>query len=404
MSAIGAPLLQTHSSPLLTFGVVAALLLTLTSIIYYLAALLAAIRFLRDQRPAGVGYEPPVTIVKPLHGVASTTFSALSSFCELEHPCVQIIFTVRTADDPAVPIVEQLCRDYPERDLALVISEERHGANNKVNNMAGALAHARYSILVFADSDIWVAPDYLHHILQPLRDPRVGLVTTMYRTRPGSWLAAFEALAISTEFFPSVLLARQLEDMAFAFGATIVIRRSVLESIGGLPLMSHYLADDFKIGQSTAQAGYAVVLSGHVVDHALGTGTFLELLRHQLRWARGNRYSRPWGTLGLIVTHGTLASGMLLLLSGGAAPALALLVIAWGLRYALGWVVGVRLLQDAPAVRWLWLAPLRDLVSALVWLLSWFGSEVTWGERRLRLSRGGRITECRSAGGACPRR
>jgi ceramide glucosyltransferase len=400
-------MLQPPSSPLVSFGLAAALLLTLTASAYYLAALVAAIRFMREPHHPGTGFEPPVTIVKPLHGVASTTFSALSSFCELDYPCAQIIFAVRTAADPAVAVVEQLHRHYPERDLSLVIREESHGADNdganeKVNNMAAALAHASHSILVFADSDIWVAPDYLQRVLQPLQDPRVGLVTTMYRSRPATWMAAFEALATSTEFFPSVLLARQLEGMAFAFGATVVIRREVLDSFGGLPLLSQYLADDFKIGQCTARSGSTVVLSEHVVDHALSTGSFQELLSHQLRWARGNRFSRPWGTLGLLFTHGTLASVVLLLLSGGASAALALLSIAWGLRYALGWVVGVRLLQDPAAARLLWLVPVRDLVSALVWLLSWFGSEVDWGERRLRLSRGGRITEARLRPGAGP--
>lgn len=273
------------------------------------------------------------------------------------------------------------------------MGEQTLGANNKVNNMANALPQAKYPIYVFADSDIWVQPDYLNRILQPLQDSRVGLVTTMYRTRPSGWLAAFEALGTSTEFFPSVLLARQLEGMAFAFGATVVIRHEVLDAFGGLPLISNFLADDYKIGECTAKAGFRVVLSDHVVDHGLNTPSFRALLLHQLRWARGNRYSRPWGTLGLLFTYGTIASVVFLLLSHGSSIALLLLLTTWGLRYALGWMVGVRLLHDEAATRLLWLAPLRDLVSFTIWVASWFGSDVEWSNRQLTLSGGGRITE-----------
>jgi ceramide glucosyltransferase len=329
----------------------------------------------------------------PLHGAEATTYAALASFCRQDYPAFQIVFSVRSATDPAVSVVEQLILNYPLLDLALVIGDHTWGANHKVNNMANALPRAKYPIIVFADSDIWVQPDYLTRVLQPLQEHRVGMVTTMYRTRPSGWMAAFEALATSTEFFPSVLLARQLEGMAFAFGATVVIRREVLDAFGGLPTIANYLADDFKIGECTAKAGFQVVLSEHVVDHGLTTRSFKGMLQHQLRWARGNRFSRPWGTLGLLFTYGTISSSGFFLLTHGYSIALRLLLITWGLRYVLGWIVGVHLLRDEPAIRLLWLAPLRDLVSFLIWLASWFGSEVHWNNRRLLLSNGGRIAE-----------
>jgi ceramide glucosyltransferase len=365
--------------------------LTVAGIFYYLAAAYAALRFAKHKVRTSIPFEPPVTIVKPLYGVEANTYEALESFCVQNYPCFQIIFSVRSAVDPAVALVHQLIHNHPLLDLSLVVSDHTWGANNKVNNMANALIGAKYPIYVFADSDVWVRPDYLTSILQPLQDARVGLVTTMYRTRPIGWIAAFEALATSTEFFPSVLLARQLEGMAFAFGATVAIRREVLDSFGGLPLISNYLADDFKIGECTAKAGYKVILSGYVVDHALTTRSLQSLVLHQLRWARGNRFSRPWGTFGLLFTYGSISSLVYLLLTHGSDLALLLFLVSWVLRYALGWAVGVRLLRDEPASRLLWLV--RDLVSFLIWSASWFGSEVEWNTRRFKLSRGGWISE-----------
>lgn len=390
-------LFLTLSSFLRLFGSAAALLITVTSIIYFMAAAFAAFRFSRHRRLPDEIFRPSVTIVKPLHGADVNTYADLDSFCRQDYPVFQIIFSVRSATDPVVSVVERLIQDHPRLDLTLVVDDRAWGANNKVNNMANALLQAKYPIYVFADSDVWVQPDYLNRILQPLHDPSVGMVTTMYRTRPSSSMAAFEALATSTEFFPSVLLARELEGMSFAFGATVVIRREVLDAFGGLPLVSHYLADDYKIGECTANSGFRVVLSDLVVDHALTTGSFSSLFAHQLRWARGNRFSRPWGAFGLLFTYGTISSFVLLLLSHGSSFALFLLLITWCLRYFLGWMVGVRLLRDEPAARLLWLAPLRDLVSFLVWLVSWFGSDVVWNNRQLLLSKGGRISESSSA-------
>jgi ceramide glucosyltransferase len=376
---------------LLSIGIVQ--LMTISAIFYYLAACYAAFRFSQKHNKPCAPIQIPVTIVKPLYGADSNTYGALASFCRQDYPCFQIIFSVRSTADPAVSVVEQLIHHYPQLDLCLVVSDHTWGANNKVNNMANALARAKYPIYVFADSDIWVHPDYLTRTLQPLQDSQVGLITTMYRTRPAGWMAAFEALATSTEFFPSVLLAREVEGMAFAFGATVVIRRDVLECFGGLSLISNYLADDFKIGQCTANAGFKVVLSDYVVEHSLTTGSFRTLILHQLRWARGNRFSRPWGTLGLLFSYGTISSLVFLLLTHGSCLAWLLFIVTWGLRYALGWMVGVRLLHDEPASRLLWLAPVRDLVSFIIWSASWFGSEVEWNNRRLALSNGGWITE-----------
>ncbi|KEF41838.1 MAG: hypothetical protein ER33_09315 [Cyanobium sp. CACIAM 14] len=369
------------------------LVVTVAGIFYYLAACYAVFRFKQESHGDHALIQPPVTIVKPLHGADSDTYGALESFCCQNYPCFQMIFSVRSPADPVVAVVEQLIHDYPHLDLCLVVSDHSWGANNKVNNMANALAHAKHPIYVFADSDIWVQPDDLVRILQPLANPHVGLITTMYRTRPKGWLAAFEALGTSTEFFPSVLLARQLEGMAFAFGATIVIRRDVLESFGGLPVIANYLADDYKIGACTAKAGYQVVLSDCVVEHALTTADLKSLILHQLRWVRGNRFSRPWGTLGLLFSYGTVSSLAFLLLTNGSLLAVLLFSLSWMLRYLLGWMVGVRLLQDQPASRLLWLAPVRDLVSFLIWSASWFGSDVVWNNRHFRLSKGGWIRE-----------
>jgi ceramide glucosyltransferase len=374
------------------------LIITLGSIVYHVAAIYASVKFSKEQRPNSSNMLPPVTVVKPLYGVDSYTYAALDSFCRQKYPKFEIIFVVSHQEDPAVRVVDQLIQDNPSLDLKLVINDKRWGANNKVSNMANAIEMAKYSIYVLADSDVYVGENYLKKILEPFEDEAVGMVTTMYRTQPRCWMAAFEALSTSTEFFPSVLLARQLEGMAFAFGATVVIKQQALQAIGGMALIADYLADDYKIGECTAKAGFKVVLSNYVVEHTLNTRTFKELFIHQLRWARGNRFSRPWGTLGMVFIYGTLSSLICLVLNPSSILAQLLLIVTWMLRYALGWLVGIYILNDKAANSLLWLAPIRDILSFTIWLTSWFGSEVRWNSRTLKLSRDGQISEVRKLG------
>ena len=181
--------------------------------------------------------------------------------------------------------------------------------------------------------------------------------------------------------------------MAFAFGATVAIQQKALHAIGGIKYLSYYLADDYKIGECTAKAGFKVVLSDYIVEHSLNTFSLKGLLLHQFRWARGNRFSRPWGTLGILFTYGTVSSLFYFLLNQRSTLALLLLLVTWSLRYSLAWLVGISILRDASARKMLLLVPLRDILSFSIWLTSWLGSDVRWNNRILRLSKGGKITE-----------
>ena len=105
---------------------------------------------------------------------------------------------------------------------------------------------AAYDYLVVNDSDIRVDPDYLGRIVREFGDPRVGMVTCLYRGIAGKTLGSqLEAIGISTDFSAGVLAARQLEGIRFALGSTLAFPRQSLEAIGGFEPLVDYLADDF---------------------------------------------------------------------------------------------------------------------------------------------------------------
>jgi ceramide glucosyltransferase len=367
------------------------LLLSLSATGFYCYAIYAAIDFLGRPNPIDPDFHPPITILKPICGIDSDAYETLASFCQQDYPEYQIVFGVRDEQDAAVEVVQKIIHNFPDVDIQLVVSDRTIGTNFKVSNLANAQVEAKHSILLIADSDIRVEPDYLRRVIQPMRDPTVGVVTCLYRSLTQGWIATIEALWISTQFDPSVLVAWKLEGIKFAFGSTIVIQKAALEAIGGFPAIADYLADDFQLGKLPAEAGYKVVLSDYVVEHVLPTASLADSLKRQTRWARGTRVSRPWGYLGLIFTHGTATSLLLLLTTQGSILGWSALGITWSTRLVMGWVVGVRCLKDPVAKKFLWLVPLRDLISFALWCYSFVGNAIEWRGRRLRLIKGGKL-------------
>ena len=373
------------------FIVVLLLIPCLSATGFYAYAIYSARDFFSRSPHMDAGFLPPVSILKPIRGLDPEAYANLASFCQQAYPAYQVICGTHDDKDPGAAVVKQLINNFPAVDIQLVVSDRNVGTNPKVSNLANMLAVARYPTLLISDSDIRVEREYLRRVVQPLCDPNIGVVTCMYRSLTQHVTGVLEALSISTGYHPSVLVARKTEGVKFALGASIVIRRAVLEAIGGFAAVANFLADDCQLGNFASRAGYEVVLSDYVVEHVLSTSSFAELIRRQTRWARGNRVSRPWGYLGLIFTHGTAMSLLLLLVSAGSRFGWAVLGAVWLARLTMGWVVGARYLNDRTVKRFLWLVPVSDLIGFAVWCRGFVGHTVNWRGQRFRLTESGEL-------------
>jgi len=367
---------------------------TASSCAYYLLSLWSAVIFLRE-REAGkssrpVQFLPPISILKPLKGTDPEIYESFRSHCLQDYPEYEIIFGVSESDDPAIESVKQLQREFPDRRIQLLVSSKILGANVKVSNLAQMLTEVRYDHLIVNDSDIRVGPDYLRRVIAPLTDPKVGLVTCLYRGVAGAALGSrLEALGISTDFCPSVLAARQLEGgIHFGLGSSLAFRRAELEKIGGFTSFVDYLADDYELGKRIAGLGLAVKLSEVVVETYLPSYRVQEFFAHQLRWARGVRDARASGYAGLVFTFGLLWALVVVAASGGAIWAFIALALTLLLRLAVALTVGWSVLRDPQVLKHAWLIPLRDLVAVVVWIVSLGGRTVTWRGDRFSLKNG----------------
>jgi ceramide glucosyltransferase len=390
-------------------------LIWLGGLFYCLLGVIAARRFssVSASDGRGVTCAIPASLLKPLSGAERGLEESLESFFRQDYPDYEILFAVNRDDDPALEIVERLRLRHPERAVHVVIAEP-HYPNAKVYSMELMARQARGAVLVISDSDVRVTPEYLRAVIHPFElndiENEVGVVTCPYRGAPGLGLwSRLEALAMTTRFMPGVLVAWLLETkplqdqtrsgLQFALGPTMAVSRECLDAIGGFPAMAQYLADDFVLGKWAAEHGYRVELSSYVLDHLVLGESLSATVRHQLRWARSSRCSRPFGYVGEGFTHpiawALAATAAAALLGGSLTLGCTMIAVALLARAWVSWTVGWGALRDPELLRSWWLIPLGDLMGFAVWLGGFTGRKILWRGIEYRVGQDGRFEPIR---------
>ncbi|HEX3949795.1 MAG TPA: bacteriohopanetetrol glucosamine biosynthesis glycosyltransferase HpnI [Steroidobacteraceae bacterium] len=350
------------------------------SVIALFAVLLWMTR--RKQPPLSLEARRPITLLKPLCGPEPDLYRHLRSFCEQEYPQFQIVFGVRDPNDAALTVVKRLLAEFPDLAIDLVIDPRQHGDNYKISNLMNMFDKARHDVLVIADSDAVVGPDYLAAVTAPLIDAKVGLVTCAYRSRPTQAIwSRLGAMYVNEWFMPSVLLARLFGHEQYASGQTLCIRRTTLQAIGGLQAIANHIADDFRLGELVRELGLRVVLSDYEVEVNHHEPNAKALLRHEMRWMRTLRVVRPqsFRVMFLSFSLPLAVVGLLLALLGAndnMPVPLWLFAITAGARFCLH--VMQRLNGGMSVVSDLWLVPARDFLLSWIWWRSFSNSTVTW--------------------------
>jgi ceramide glucosyltransferase len=362
----------------------ALLLLALASFAYYVVAIVAALRFFgrRDAASLPSGFTPPISILKPIYGLDRETYENYASFCTQDYPDYEILFCVSEDQDPAIPVIAKLARDFPQRRIHLLIGSDSLGVSDKVNKLCRMAREARHEILAVSDSDVRVAPEYLRAIAAPFRDPAVGAVTCLYRgLTDGSLAANLEAIGNSTDFTAGVLVAWLSAPVNFTLGASMATTKERLAEIGGFESLVDHFSDDYELGNRIAARGHRVELSTFPVSIVYPHQTLADAFRHQLRWNVSIRFSRPAGHLGLIFTQALPLALLAAIFAPSAAWAVSLLVGYLLLRGISAWVVGVYGMHDAGVRKHLELLPLRDAFAFIVWVASFFPQRIHWRGR-----------------------
>ncbi|MSO93834.1 MAG: glycosyltransferase [Rhodospirillales bacterium] len=385
------------SLPTLVFAVVALGLLA-ASTVYVVLATFCVLCFRRrlSRLPVGARAETGITVLKPLCGMEEGLADNLRTFCRQDYGRFQIVFGVRDPKDPAAGVVEALQREFPDRDLVLVVDSRVIGHNLKVSNLANMLPAARHDLLVIADSDMRVRPDYLRAVAASFDRHEVGAATCLYSASARHDLASrLGAIFINDWFLPSALIPATFGKLSFCFGATMAVRRDVLAAMGGFEALAGFVADDYMLGQLVTRQKRTIALVPYIVENTVAEEDLPSLFQHEIRWSRTVRSVQPYGyalsfitellplaLLAGVAVHAATASAAL-----AAGPIVGALFLRLGLHYAVRATVPHRGRHVA------WLVPVRDLLSLAVRVASYGGNTVKWREQMLTMRANSRIRD-----------
>lgn len=351
-------------------------------------------RFVARRKRAEEGpFFPPVSLFKPLHGAEPDLEAHLATFFEQDYPAYEILFGARVASDAGLEAARRVAARYPNIPVKFVLTGEPWHINAKVCTLELMEKAAAHDIFIISDSDVRVAASYIREVVAPFADERVGAVTCLYRgvAERGVW-AELEAAGMSIEMTAGVLAADLMEGMQFTLGPTMAARRGCVGEMGGFGMLGPYCADDFVLGNAIAAKGHTVVLSTHVIDHLVLNSDFVDLQKHQVRWMKSTRFSRPKGHFGTSLTFsvpfGVLACFATAMMHH---PAIGLALLAYSViaRATLALIVGAAVVEERNLFRTALLYPFRDLLGFFYWAASYGSREIVWRNQIYRLAEGG---------------
>lgn len=331
------------------------------------------------------GSLPPVTIIRPAHGVDPFDEMTLRSTFRLDHPCYEVLFCVQRNEDPAVPLIRRLIGEHPDVPARLLVGDERCSANPKLNNVIKGWHAARHKWIVIADSNVLMPSDYLARLFGAWRSD-TGLVCSppVGSHATGLW-AELECAFLNT-YQARWQYAADSVGFGFAQGKSMLWRRELLDRAGGIEALAREIAEDAAATKIVRDRGLRVRLVDGPFAQPLGRRGARQVWDRQLRWARLRRATFPLYFLPELLT-GAMPS---LIAAGVAADAagmdplaaVSILAIAWyGLEARLAQAAGWQLTLLSP-LAWL----VRDALLPVLWLQAWLGNSFVWRGNQMSIS------------------
>jgi ceramide glucosyltransferase len=345
-------------------------------------------------------YYPPISILKPLRGLGSNLFENLESFCIQDYPQYEIIFSLQDHNDPACKVALEIKEKYPDRDITVLVKRCEAGLNPKVNNLLPAYEIARYEYILISDSDVFADKDYVKEIIKYMENPQVGLVSNIEWGVGRSVGCIFDNNHLNSFVIGGVCFLDRFFKEPWTFGGSMLMRKSDMESIGGLTAVKDFLAEDVIIRNKMKKMGKKIILSSYIikkVNEDRGIREFLNRLTRwgQLRWRIGGvRYFSELFTNSVFMAYLPIFIWEPSKLTVSFAMAVSSLKVI-GNIYLDSLVRGEiadrtlsrepRIVQFSPL--WYLLSPLNDLIMGIIWFVPLFSNTVMWRGNSFRISK-----------------
>lgn len=401
---------------------------------------------------------PGVSIIKPLVGLDRNLSKNLETFFTMDYPTYELMFCVQDPQDAAIIIVESLFKKYPQADAKLFIGGRQVGVNPKINNMQPAYESTKYELILISDSGISMKPDTLLDMVAHMHD-NVALVHQMpfvlssndnnyddnnnnnnnnsdqnnsshshhnhnhhhqhhpnttrrknfvnkpkcNKTNGGAdFKSVLERVYFGTAHARAYLTA-DLLNINCPTGMSALMRKCLLDEVGGIKAFGSYLAEDYFFAKSFTDRGWKISISSQPAQQNSANSCDIMILSSRIqRWIKLRFAMVPQWTilepfsecmlLGLI---GAISISFLWALN--AYVIFTLHVLTWFIfDYKL-----LSTIQNGPItfsktyflIAWL----LRECSAPIIFILALTDPKVTWRSRKFKLKWGGYAEEVSSS-------
>ena len=246
-------------------------------------------------------YAPRTAVICPCRGMEPGLERNLVSLCEFAHQNYEVFFVLASENDPASSIVKRVAASSKVK-ANLVIAGKPENSSEKVNNLRFAVEQLpeEFEVLVFADSDGRPGKSWLHHLVAPLTDSRIGATTTMrwfipnQNDLPTALLAAWNAAVVT-------MLGGHQKN--FCWGGGTAIRRALFEQMGMLDVWQHSFSDDYSLTTMIERTGRQIVFLPECLTPSYAQTDFAGLLEFTTRQICITRVYRPQMWAAAFATH-----------------------------------------------------------------------------------------------------
>lgn len=332
-----------------------------------------------------------ISIIVPVKGLDEGRTLALAQLmAQRTTGSLEWLFCVEEASDPALAELRGLAVRHPGRARILIAGPcgERLG---KLHNLIAGVTAASGDWLVLIDSDtILPHPRYLQYFTAPLHDPRVGLVTCFPAYRRARGIPAFLlSSAINHDLLGYFALESVWGGLKLANGPCMAIRRAVLEQLGGFAPQARSLLMDVILAQRVHRAGYRVLVHHEPVEVPCRAVTWREWWNQAHRWHVGMARVLSGGFYAWYTWMRTAFPIAFLAWPFMGGPVGMLLAAAAATRLAVMVIMAQGFVRDRAQLRYLWLLPFLECVTAMGCWYALLQRRVEWRGRTYRVTAGG---------------
>ena len=219
--------------------------------------------------------EPPEMLVETLDALA-----------KLDYPDYEVILIDNNTKDPSVwKPVQAHCRDLGPRFRFFHV-DTLSGFKAGALNYGLAQTDPTAQIIAVIDSDYTVSESWLRDLVPQFSNPKTALVQAPQDYRDDR-VNAFKAMCYSEYrgFFFIGMVTRNERNAIIQHGTMTMVRRSVLEQIGGWG--EWCITEDAELGLRVFESSYEAVYIAESYGKGLMPDTFMDYKKQRFRWAYG---------------------------------------------------------------------------------------------------------------------